>query len=339
MDNLTHTLTAVALSQAGLNRKTRFATLALVLASNLPDIDLAIRFAGNATRFKYHRSYTESILGVIVLAALLAGAVYFFGRKAAPRRSGPPLDGRWLFGICCIATATHLLMDFADSDGVRPFLPFSRRWYAWDIMFTFDLLLLTLLAIGLGLPAILHLVSEEVGAKKTGLRWGALFCLAALVLLLGLRDFAHRRVLGLMEGHTYSGQDPQRLGAFPSPANPFEWTGVVETDSAYYVLPANALDPDVNPEDAGVFRKPEPSPALEAALKTHTAVIFSDFARFPWAQVRESEAGFAVSIRDLRYFSDVKRQRSFVVDVELDKDLRVRSETLSFSAPTRKGEF
>ena len=36
MDNLTHTLTAVAISQTGLNRKTRFATLTLILAANAP---------------------------------------------------------------------------------------------------------------------------------------------------------------------------------------------------------------------------------------------------------------------------------------------------------------
>ena len=40
MDNLTHTLTAVAISQTGLNRKTRFATLTLILAANAPDLDL-----------------------------------------------------------------------------------------------------------------------------------------------------------------------------------------------------------------------------------------------------------------------------------------------------------
>src|SRR5207244_8174094 len=64
MDNLTHTLTGVALSQAGLNRKTRYATLALVIGSNLPDVDIVTRLAGSATYLKYHRGITHSVLGV-----------------------------------------------------------------------------------------------------------------------------------------------------------------------------------------------------------------------------------------------------------------------------------
>jgi len=43
MDNLTHTLTAVAISHTGLNRKTRFATLTVILGGNAPDIDLLWR--------------------------------------------------------------------------------------------------------------------------------------------------------------------------------------------------------------------------------------------------------------------------------------------------------
>jgi inner membrane protein len=337
MDILTHTLTAVAISHAGLNRKTRYATLTVVAGANLPDIDLATRFWGSATYLKYHRGITHSILGVTVLALLLAWTVYALGRKAE-RRSGPPLARGWLLLAAWLGTASHLLLDFTNSYGIRPLLPFSSRWYAWDIMFIFDPLLLTLLVLGLGVPAILRLVSEEVGARSGGLRRGAVFSLCVLAALWGLRDLAHRRVLGQMEGHTYSQQDAQRLGAFPSPTNPFAWTGVVETDSSFHVLPANALENDVDPRSARVFHKPGPSPALEAARKTRTAAVFSDFARFPWAQVEEGEDGFAVTLRDLRFFSRLARRRGFVVEIELDKNLRVRSESFSFWTPARAGE-
>jgi len=80
MDNLTHTLTALALSQAGLNRKTRFATLALVVGANLPDLDLLSRLGGSLAYLKYHRGITHSILGVTILAALLAGALCYIAR-------------------------------------------------------------------------------------------------------------------------------------------------------------------------------------------------------------------------------------------------------------------
>lgn len=333
MDNLTHTLTAVALSHAGLNRKTRFATFTLIAAANLPDLDIISRFWGSATYLKYHRGYTHSLLGVSLLAILLGWGIYLLGRKPKPK-PGPPPSLPWLLALACIGTASHLLLDFTNSYGVRPFLPYSARWYAWDIMFVFDPLLLVLLCLGLGLPTLLRLVSEEVGARKSRPAWGAVFALCALVFLWGLRDLAHRRVLAFLESHTYSDQAPLRVGAFPSPANPFGWTGVVETDTAYDVLPANALDDDLDLHSGQQFRKPDASVALDAALKTRTGVIFMDFARFPWAHTEENNGGFSVEIRDLRFYTNYGG-RGFVAEIEMDKSLRVGSESFSFNAPVR----
>jgi len=324
VDNITHTLTAIALSQAGLNRKTRFATLGLVVGSNLPDVDLVWAYGGAATYLKYHRGISHSFVGVTVLAALLAGVIYSAGHRAAPKTNAPPLDGQWLLAVCWIATAGHMFMDFTNAFGVRLFLPFSAHWYAWDIMFIFDPLLLALLALGLGIPAILRLASEEVGAGRPTYRRGAIFSLACLVLLWGVRDLAHRRVLGQLDSHTYGQENPTRLGAFPSPANPFAWTGVVETESSYYKLQANALDSDVDATNTEVFHRPQPSPVLDAALKTQTGAIFANFARFLWVEVYESEGGSEVLLHDVRF-------RGFVARIQLDKDLRARSESFSFT--------
>jgi inner membrane protein len=331
MDNITHTLTGLALANAGLNRKTRFATLALVIGSNLPDLDIVWSLGGGATYLKYHRGITHSILGAAVLAVLLAAAIYYLGKSAAPpKKPGPPLDARWMFFICLIALEGHVLMDFTNAYGIRLFMPFSSHWYAWDIMFIFDPLLLAMLIAGFAAPALFRLISEEVGARKPGFRRGAIFSLSFLVLLWGLRDFAHRRVVEQLDSHIYGEEYPLRLGAFPSPANPFEWTGVVETDSAYRVIPASALDSDVNLSNAKIFFKPESTPALEAAEKTRTMVIFLDFARFPWANVNETEHGYDITIRDLRFYSPTERQPGFVAEVVLDKDLRVLSQSFSF---------
>jgi inner membrane protein len=338
LDNLTQTLTAVAISHTGINRKTRFATLTLVIGANLPDIDSIARLKDSAAYLQYHRGITHSLLGVSVLALVLAAAVYWLGRKAKPK-SGLAVAGCWILLAAWLGTASHLLMDYTNAYGVRLFLPFSGRWYAWDIMYIFDPLLLALLIVGLGLPAILRLVSEEVGARRTRISRGAIFCLSALVALWGLRDFSHRRALNMLRSHTYRQMNPQRLGAFPSPANPFEWTGIVETPSAFSALPVNTLAEDVDPEDAQVFHKPEPSPALKAASETRVGRIFLDFARFPWGQVEENEDGYDVSIRDLRFYSAYSPTRNFAMAVEFDKSLRVFSQSFSFWSPEQKARF
>jgi inner membrane protein len=332
MDNLTHTLTSVALSQAGLNRKTRFATLALVIGANLPDLDIVARLGGSATYLQYHRGITHSILGAVVLSVLLAGTIYYLGRSAKPpkKRDTPPLRPCWLLGICLVAVASHILLDLTNSFGVRVLIPFGGRWYAWDILYIIDPVLLALLTAGLALPAIFRLVSEEVGARKPGFQRGAIFSLCCLVLLCGLRGFAHRRALGMLESHTYGGETPRRLGAFPSPADPFSWTGVVETDSAFHVLQVNAREDDVDAEHTVVFRKLEPSAILDSAMKARTAVIFADFARFLWRQAEETEDGYDVTLHDLRFYSRGGWHPPFVVNIHLDKSLRVRSESFDF---------
>ena len=334
MDNLTHTLTAVAISHAGLNRKTRFATLTLILAANAPDIDILAGFKDSITYLKYHRGITHSFIGITVLAIIIWGVISWAGRKVQPKPR-LPLNGRWLLLAALLGTGSHLLLDFTNAYGVRPFLPFSGRWCAWDIMPIFDPLLLALLLLGLGLPWVLRLISEEVGARKPHLASGAIFCLCAAVTLWGIRDFAHRRALSILDSRTYSGEAPERFSALPVALNPFTWTGVVETETSFHVVRENAGDSNDLPEDLGTFEKPQASPALEAAMKTRAGEIFLNFARFPWAQVHESEQGYRVSLRDLRFYHPAAQSRGFTLEVELDNNLQARSQTFYFVGPRR----
>ena len=339
MDNLTHTLTAVAISQTGLNRKTRFATLTLILAANAPDLDILRGLHGGIDYLKYHRGISHSFVGITVLAIILWGVIYGLGSKAPPR-PGLPLNGRWLLLAAFLGTGSHLLLDFTNAYGVRPFLPFSGRWYAWDIMPIIDPLLLALLIAGLG-SALAAAAGFRRGGRAPSRVWGAgaIFCLGAMVALWGIRDFAHRRALSILDSHTYSGEVPQRFSALPIAVNPFTWMGVVETETSFHVAGVNALDAKGLAEEMGTFEKPQPSPALAAAIKTQAAKVFLDFARFPWAQVDGSEQGYLVSFCDLRFYHPSAQSRSFTLEVELDKNLQPRSETFYFTAPRARVTF
>jgi inner membrane protein len=335
MDNLTHTLTGIAISQTGLNRKTRFATLTLILAANAPDIDVLAGLKGSIAYLKYHRGIAHSFVGIVALAFIIWGVVCWLGKRAKPKL-GPPLNPRWLLLAALLGTGSHLLLDFTNSYGVRPFLPFSGRWYAWDIMFILDPLLLSILILGLALPWLLRLVSEEVGGSRSRLLPGAVFCLCAMVALWGVREFAHRRALSILDSHNYSGELPKRFSAFPNMVNPLNWIGVVETDSAFHIVAVNALDSNGTPEELESFEKPAPSPALTAATKTRGGMVMLDFARFPWAQVDASDEGYQVSVTDLRFFNPSAETRGFTLEIELDKNLQTRSENLDFAGAPRK---
>src|SRR5580704_14982772 len=70
MDNLTHTLTGLALSQAGLSRWYTRPALLLMLAANIPDIDIVNIAGGPFNYFLAHRGITHAITMAPVMALL-----------------------------------------------------------------------------------------------------------------------------------------------------------------------------------------------------------------------------------------------------------------------------
>lgn len=70
MDNITHSLTGLALSRAGLNRFTPHASWILFLSANAPDCDVLSAFGGALRYLNYHRHLTHSLLFIPVLPLL-----------------------------------------------------------------------------------------------------------------------------------------------------------------------------------------------------------------------------------------------------------------------------
>lgn len=141
MDNLTHTLLGLSIAKAGLERATPLATTTLVISSNLPDIDVLGRFRGGTLGYlEYHRGFTHGFVGLAVLAAALTLVLMFVDRKFRLRRDlfGRPLRPARVFLIAYLGGAGHSFMDFTNSYGIRPLLPFSNRWFYGDIAFVLD---------------------------------------------------------------------------------------------------------------------------------------------------------------------------------------------------------
>ena len=41
----------------------------------------------------------------------------------------------WLYATAFVAALSHLLLDWTNNYGLRPFFPFNPRWYAGSFMF------------------------------------------------------------------------------------------------------------------------------------------------------------------------------------------------------------
>ncbi|MBI4553426.1 MAG: metal-dependent hydrolase [Candidatus Latescibacteria bacterium] len=141
MENLTHTLLGVTLAKTGLGRWTRWATPALVIGSNLPDVDvLFVRFGEPFAYLTHHRGVSHAAVGMVGLAVLLTVVLWGWDRLSrAPRPHDTcPLSFARVFVLSLIGTASHTLLDFTNSYGVRPWLPFDDRWVYGDLVFIVD---------------------------------------------------------------------------------------------------------------------------------------------------------------------------------------------------------
>ncbi|HLZ43453.1 MAG TPA: metal-dependent hydrolase [Candidatus Sulfotelmatobacter sp.] len=337
MEPITHFLTGACMGRAGLNRKTALATLTLTLAAEAPDLDILSRIGGPAFGFAHHRGFTHSFLGTPIDAIFVVGFVYLIWRLRGRKTADPNLPPRWglLFFYACLAGLSHLLLDFTNNYGVRPFWPFSEKWYSWDIVFIVEPVMLVLLFLGLVVPSLFSLIDKEIGARARGPRGrlAASLALIGVVLMWGVRDYEHRRAVNALNDRMYNNVDPVRVSAYPTWINPFHWYGVAETPAFFALAPVNSLTPEVDPEGQMVIRyKPEETPVTLAAKKSYMGRVFLDWAQYPITETETLQApqqGYVVNFQDLRFvgipdaMTGGRRRRVLGAAVELDKNLRV----------------
>ncbi|HEX7317094.1 MAG TPA: metal-dependent hydrolase [Pyrinomonadaceae bacterium] len=139
MDNLTHSLVGLAAAKAGLGRVSPYATFVCVAAANLPDIDIVARVGGPAFYLQHHRGITHSVVGTLALAVALPLLLYAGERLWARARGGEPRARLKGLLVCSLLlSASHPLLDWTNSYGVRPWLPWDGRWFYGDILFIVD---------------------------------------------------------------------------------------------------------------------------------------------------------------------------------------------------------
>ena len=72
MDNLTHSLFGATLARTALSRAGRGTTIALIVASNAPDIDIVMTAGGAVKYLEWHRGMTHGPIGIVGLGAITA---------------------------------------------------------------------------------------------------------------------------------------------------------------------------------------------------------------------------------------------------------------------------
>ena len=336
------------MGRAGLNRKTALATATLTLAAEAADLDVLSRFGGSAFALNHHRGFTHSFLGVPLVAVVVVAFVYGIWRLRGRKTRNPNLPPRWglLFAYACLAGLSHILLDYTNSYGIRPFWPFSERWYSWDIVYIVEPVILVVLFLGLTVPSLFSMINQEISSRRSNKgqappgRLAAALALVAVFACWGIRDYEHRRAVAALEARSYQGVDALRVSAYSYPVNPFRWYGVAETPNFFAMMNVDSLAPEVDPEGAMQIRyKPEETPITLAAKRSYLGQVYLSWAQYPVTETEElsdgsasngfatDRAAYLVRLRDLRYTYPGKTATPTLgATVTLTRDLRVVSE-------------
>ena len=313
MEPVTHFMTGAVLARAGFNRKAAYATLAMTLAAEAPDLDVLWGFKGPVAALEHHRGWTHTLIGLPLEAAVVVGVICL-GHKWRIRRGEARTKApvRWtvLYGCALIALLSHILLDWTNNYGVRPFFPFDPQWYAGSFVFVFEPVMFVLLLMALIAPWLFGLVSSEVGARRQPFRgrgW-AITALAGIVLLWGWRAWGRQQALALARGADYGGAQVLRVTADPYPINPFRWQTVAETPLFFQTATVDTLSGSVTTNaQADVFYKPPTTLASLVAKRSWLGQVYLDWSK-PYMLVTDSgvdpDGLSVVTFRNLRFMYD-----------------------------------
>jgi inner membrane protein len=282
MEPITHFLAGACIGRAGFNRKTAYATLVATLAAEAADLDVLWGFRGPVEELKHHRGITHTLIFAPVVAAAVVGAVALFNVVRKRKPAAQQVQWLWLYGAALVAALSHILLDWTNNYGVRPFFPFNPRWYSLSIVFIAEPVLWALFAVALILPAIFGAADREIGARKTSFRgrgW-AIFALCGMLVLWGWRWFEQSVARTLLEQTQVTSAPVLRIGLQPYPINPWRWHAIIETQDYFLTSEVNTLTNAIR-TDSEVIYKPESTPAIEAAKRTRLGQVFLDWSSWP----------------------------------------------------------
>ena len=325
MDNFTHSITGLMLARIGLDRWCPRAAVLLLIASNLPDADIVARIGGSLTYLDYHRHLTHSLALAPAVAIIPVLLVRLFSRG--------PFSYLRSFFVSLSGVLAHLAFDTTNMYGIRLALPFSAKWYRLDALAVVDPWILLVLFLAIAAPAISKLVNSEIGGKGGPGRGWAAFALSFILIYTGARVMLHQRAIAVLESRVYLGEDPRRVAAWPTPFNPFRWTGYAEGANFQTLHDVN-LNDEFDPLAGRIFYRMQNLEALGAARKTTTMERFLQFAQFPiWrtTPLADPPGALQIEVGDLRFGQPPDLH--FVVTVVLDRNLRVMSEEFAFGVP------
>jgi len=313
MDTVTHGLTGWLIARSIPSEEgKKWATVAAVAGSILPDGDNIASLFGSEAYLRLHRGISHSFAGVAVTSLLLALLLYRFGKWK---------DLKKLYLLALLGQLSHIALDLINSYGTQIFQPFSDARVSFDLLYVVDIVFTGIVVAGIllsrsrksraraavfalaayvGIAGFLHVRAEDAvreAAAESGVRVVSSFALPTLGKMpLGVDFGIGRKAEAAIAGLPSLGT---RDGEIPLPAGPFSWNGFVDDGSTY-------LRAKVNPFDGTIVwkervRRGKDAPEARALRTLPDVRTYLWFARFPTVLVSEEGGKTIVTFTDLRF--------------------------------------
>ena len=291
MDNLCHTLVGAAFGEAGLKTRTRYGNATLMVASNLPDLDVLV-FLTSESPIAFRRGWTHGLPAQLLLPIALTGVIWLLDRwRRGTHAARRPLHVGWLLLLSYIGIYSHVFLDFLNTYGIRLLAPFDWRWFYGDAVFIIDPWLWLALGAGIWLARR----NRVPLPARASLVFAGCYIVAML-----LSARAARTVVADVWRDT-RGTEPRALMVGPAPLTPFTRDVIVDAGDRYETGTFRWWPTGVTFE-AEAVPKNDTAPEVAAARASSPAIQdFLVWSRFPLWRLQPAEGGTQVEVLDMRF--------------------------------------
>ncbi len=289
MDNVCHTLVGAAFGEAGLKRRTRFGHATLMIAANLPDLDVLV-FATDVPSVAFRRGWTHGTLAQLLLPIALAAVMVVVGRVLPAREDQAPLRPGALLLLSYVGVLSHVVLDLLNTYGIRLLMPFDGRWFYGDAVFIVDPWLWLTLGAGVWF------------ARRCGAPAAARRALIVAVLYIAAMSATARLAHDVVHDtwRAARGVEPLGLMVGPMPVTPLRRQVIVDAGTHYETGTLEWFPTRVT-FDAETVPKHDVDPRVVRARESTDIRGFLVWSRFPFWILEDTPDGTRVTVSDMRF--------------------------------------
>lgn len=300
MDPISHLLAGYTVSKA-LNINNLNVEAVLLFSSIAVDWDVVYWFKGNIPYFKNHRGFSHSVGGFLILsmAISLTSKIIF-----------PSIALKTLIFASLCGIITHVTFDLMTTYGTRLLLPFSKKWYALDLIPGFDFfifsswLLLLFIKRNKQLLAILILIFN--------------------IFFLFLRFlFKTKAKTIIINNYLKNYKNIKRIQLFPYPFTPLTWMVLVEVEDMILRGVFNFILS--KKFKWKIFRQQIPISLISKLKNSELFNHYFNYARFPWGYIENQNGLKKLIWQDMR-FKYFLRRKSFCLTLTIDNYGNIKEE-------------